>query len=167
MSDLKNVFDDSISNIIDNDKKKREETKAKLEEIGIKEILEYIIERINLPEDEKNNNDKIITERLIDIEKNSFYKKYNEYFEGKFEKASLGMIEKKEMFWFSLCLSFEDWYNNDYHWHSSTKSVLHITKSLFGERNIVVLINGKENLIIPIEKEKTFIAKEIIKFILG
>jgi hypothetical protein len=167
MSDLKDVFDNSVSKILDNDKKEREEAKAKLEEVGVKEILEYIIERVNLPDDEKNENDKAIEESLICIARNKFYQKENISFGGNFKEASLGIYEVKEFFYFNLCLSFGEWYGDNYRWYASTKSVLSV--SLSKEGGVFIYYGGddKRKRAIPIEKGKMLIAKEIIEFILA
>ncbi len=166
MSDLKSVFDDSVSAIVSKEDASREAGKRKIEDRGVKEIMEYIVERINLPLSQKTDNDRRLTEGIVNIAEKRFYSQNRTELDGPLKNVELKETESEDRMWHVIYISalFDD--SSD--WTNVSKMTLGVFAS---SRPKDLLIwrgdnDGKFFNILP-EDTKEVILQKIIKLILN
>lgn len=165
MDDLQGIFDQSISDIDIQEKKSREEGKKIIQERGIREILEYIVSRVK--ETNKTENDKKLTEELVQIAKNMFFNKNGKSLKGDVKNIFIEESEylNRNIYGLNIKIDFYDfgdWYNVsrlvlDIYYSNNELWVYRKDKNKEGYYERIEILSGDT---------KTVIAQKIIKLIL-
>jgi len=161
MDDFKNIFDQTISSIDDEEKISREECKKILQDRGVIEIFDYIVSILS--QDQIENNKKL-ADGLEKIARKVFYNEKGGNL-GKLNGFSAN--EKEEGKFYSYLVYCNCGYTTagDRYWDRLSKATIMASVNIKTKDIVLLRVDQDDYWTIPQEDSKETIVKKVIKLV--
>lgn len=164
--DLGDIFNQSISDIKEQQKQSRGEQKEIIQKVGIFEIFEYLISRTNLPLEDQTKSERDMTNILVKIAQKMISKKFGEN-KSPLKKMTVEEFkgeEKNDVYRVGIFVYLE----GDDEWDGFCALVLNALSFTTFNKHIIIARNDNHRpIVFSSETSKTIIIHKLINLILN